>query len=119
MRNVLICAAVLAVSACSVSQEAARPALEVSPGAIEAHIRFLADDQMEGREAGTRGYALATNYVEAQFRLIGLEPGGLEGFRAAVPLQTLTPLPEHAEMRVDGVAMAPGDDFIVGGPSCS
>ncbi|WBQ13269.1 M28 family metallopeptidase [Hyphomonadaceae bacterium BL14] len=114
MRKVFICAAVLAVSACSVSQEPARPALEVTPGAIEAHIRFLADDHMEGREAGSRGYALATNYVEAQYRLIGLEPGGLEGYRAAVPLQTLTPLPEQAEMRIDGTAMVPGDDFIVG-----
>lgn len=113
MRKVLICAAVLAVSACSVSQEPARPALEVTPGAIEAHIRFLADDHMEGREAGTRGYALATNYVEAQYRLIGLEPGGLEGYRAAVPLQTLTPLAEHAGFSIDGVAMTPGDDFIV------
>jgi hypothetical protein len=113
VRKMLICAAVLAVSACSVSQEAARPALDVTPGSIEAHIRFLADDLMEGREAGTRGYALATNYVEAQYRLIGLEPGGNDGYRAAVPLQTLTPLSEHAGLSIDGAAMTPGDDFVV------
>ncbi|MBI1263535.1 MAG: M28 family peptidase [Alphaproteobacteria bacterium] len=114
MRNTLICAAVLAVSACSAnSQQPALPSLEVAPGAIEAHIRFLADDMMEGREAGSRGYQLAANYVEAQYRLIGLEPGGLEGYRAAVPLQTLTPLPEHAGLSIDGAAMVPGDDFVV------
>jgi hypothetical protein len=48
----------------------------ITPAAIEAHMRFLASDLMEGREAGTRGYDLAANYVAAQFRLFGLRPAG-------------------------------------------
>ena len=50
--------------------------IAVRPSAIEAHIRYLADDLMEGREAGTRGYDLAAAYVASQFRLLGLEPAG-------------------------------------------
>ncbi|MCC5996096.1 MAG: M28 family peptidase [Oceanicaulis sp.] len=113
MRNALLSIAVLAASACSLTAAPEPRALEVTPGAVEAHIRFLADDLMEGREAGTRGYGLAANYVEAQFRLIGLEPAGEDGYRARVPLQTLTPLPEHAVLVIDGTEKALGRDFVV------
>ena len=47
-----------------------------SPEAIKAHMTFLADDAMEGREAGTRGYDIAANYVAAQYALLGLKPAG-------------------------------------------
>jgi hypothetical protein len=58
-----------------------------SSARIEADVRFLADDLLEGREAGTRGYDLAALYVAAQYRLIGLEPGGEDGsFFQRVPM---------------------------------
>ena len=53
---------------------------KVSPQAIEAHVRFLADDLLEGRRLGTRGHELAARYVAAQFATIGLQPGGTEGY---------------------------------------
>lgn len=46
---------------------------------IEADVRFLADDLLEGREAGTRGYDLASLYVAQRFRAIGLAPAGDDG----------------------------------------
>ncbi len=42
---------------------------------VQAHTTFLADDLLEGRGTGTRGYALAAHYVASQFARIGLEPG--------------------------------------------
>ncbi len=58
-----------------------------SAARIEADVRFLADDLLEGREAGTRGFDLAALYVASQYRLIGLEPGGDDGtFFQSVPL---------------------------------
>jgi len=58
-----------------------------SAARIEADVRFLADDQLEGREAGTRGFDLAALYVATQFRLVGLEPAGDSGtFFQAVPM---------------------------------
>lgn len=54
---------------------------------VRAHATFLADDAMEGRAAGTRGYQLAANYVAAQFARLGLEPGaGPDSFRQPVRL---------------------------------
>jgi hypothetical protein len=62
-------------------------ALALSAGRIEADVRFLADDLLEGREAGTRGFDLAALYVATQYRLIGLEPAGEDGsFFQRVPM---------------------------------
>jgi Peptidase family M28 len=47
----------------------------------------LADDNMEGRNAGSPGHRRAAEYVAAQFRKAGLKPGGDEGFLQSVPLE--------------------------------
>jgi Peptidase family M28 len=40
-----------------------------------AHVQFLADDQREGRNVGTKGYEAAADYVVGQFERAGLVPG--------------------------------------------
>ena len=57
------------------------------PDRIATHVAFLADDLLEGREAGTRGYDLAALYVSSQFAQAGLVPAGDKGgWLQAVPL---------------------------------
>ena len=46
---------------------------------IRAHVKFLADDLLEGRGTGTRGGDMAANYIAAQFALDGLKPAGDNG----------------------------------------
>jgi hypothetical protein len=46
---------------------------------LRAHMAFLADDLLEGRGTGTRGYQLAANYVRAHFEEMGLKPAGVSG----------------------------------------
>ena len=41
-----------------------------------AHVRYLADDALEGRGAGTNGARCAAQYIADQFEAIGLEPAG-------------------------------------------
>ena len=48
----------------------------IRPEGIRAQMGFLADDLLEGRGTGTRGYALAAAYVRSQFEEMGLKPGG-------------------------------------------
>jgi hypothetical protein len=55
-----------------------------------AHIQFLADDKLEGRNVGTPGYDKAVEYVESQFQAIGLKPAGINGFRQPVRLESRT-----------------------------
>ena len=67
----------LALVACAtpaLAQEAA-----TDRATLERDLRILADDDMEGREAGTRGYDRAAQYVSDRFAQIGLQPGGDEG----------------------------------------
>ena len=55
--------------------------------AMKAHVMFLASDAMAGREAGTRDYDIAAQYVAAQFYAAGLRPGGDNGgYLQRVPL---------------------------------
>src|SRR5262249_50884515 len=64
----------------SPSEPAMRVAREtITAAAIEAPIRFLSDDMLEGRAPGTRGYLLARQYIEAMMQWIGLQPGGPAG----------------------------------------
>jgi Zn-dependent M28 family amino/carboxypeptidase len=46
---------------------------------IRAHVEFLANDLLEGRETGSKGHAIAASYVAAQFTALGLKPGGANG----------------------------------------
>ncbi len=58
---------------------------------IEADVRFLADDLLEGREAGTRGHELAALYVAQRLRAIGLAPAGDSGtYYQRVPMLRAT-----------------------------
>ena len=46
---------------------------------FRAHVTFLADDVLEGREAGTRGHEIAARYIASQFALLGVRPGATGG----------------------------------------
>jgi len=46
---------------------------------IRAHVKFLADDLLEGRGPGVRGGDIAAHYMATQFELLGLKPAGDHG----------------------------------------
>jgi Zn-dependent M28 family amino/carboxypeptidase len=57
---------------------------------MRGHIRFLSHDLLEGRGPGTRGGALAEQYIAAQFAAAGLKPAGDNGtFFQRVPLTSV------------------------------
>ena len=88
----------------------------VDPAAIEAHVRFLADDLLEGRGIGTRGGALAAAYHEAVFRAAGLRPGGPDGYVQPVPMTAFLPDPEARVALERGgtrTILQAGEDFAV------
>ncbi|MBL0028327.1 MAG: M28 family peptidase [Rhodanobacteraceae bacterium] len=89
-RSLLIGAALLTLAACAPEHTAPAPASAEDTTAaarrIEADLRFLADDLLEGRETGTRGYDLAALYVASEFRKLGLEPAAAGSYLQPVPL---------------------------------
>ena len=55
------------------------PAPVFTPEAFRAHVAFLSDDLLEGRDTGSRGHEIAARYVASQFAGLGLKPGGDNG----------------------------------------
>lgn len=47
---------------------------------VQAHVKYLADDKLEGRRTGSAGELLAMQYIESNFQKIGLEPKGTNGY---------------------------------------
>ena len=51
-----------------------------------AHVKVLADDNLEGRETGSEGLRKAEAYVVDQLTMAGLQPAGSDGFYQPVKL---------------------------------
>ena len=82
-----------------------------------AHIQFLADDKLEGRNVGTPGFDAALDYVEGQFKAIGLKPAGTNGYRQPVALEGRLLDPDATTLAIvrDGKeqALAVGQDASI------
>jgi Zn-dependent M28 family amino/carboxypeptidase len=93
---------------------------EISAERIRAHIRFLADDALEGRAVGSRGGQLAARYIATQLELAGARPAGDHSkFFQTIPMvgvetQSNATLIANADGGPDGQAATFGwlDDFV-------
>jgi Peptidase family M28/PA domain len=67
--------AVMAAGAAAAQQKA-------SPDAQRwwAHVQFLADDSLEGRNTGSEGHKKAAAYIADRFKQAGLQPAGTSGY---------------------------------------
>lgn len=103
-RSRLLVLGLLALVACQrTPATAATPVATQDPAAtrIEADVRALADDAMQGRATGTPGFERAADYVVARFRALGLQPAGDSGtFSQHVPLLRATRLADGARFDV-------------------
>jgi Zn-dependent M28 family amino/carboxypeptidase len=72
-------ASALAAGALPVTPQEKAAEQAITPELIRAHVRFLASDLLEGRGPGTRGDALAQEYIATQFEGLGLKPGAQDG----------------------------------------
>lgn len=54
---------------------AVRYANTISVFELETHLKYLASDELEGRETGTMGQHMAAKYIADQFRKEGVQPG--------------------------------------------
>jgi len=123
-------ASLMSVS-CGLWAQAIPPAVKAAAESIDgekirAHVRFLADDLLEGRGPGLRGSELAAKYIATQFALYGLKPGGDNGTylqqvnfvgMKAIPEKTtmsLVPKPgEGVSIGLFSIDLKYGDDFTV------
>jgi hypothetical protein len=82
---------------------------------VRADVAFLADDLLEGRATGSRGYDVAAHYVAARFDSLGLKPGGTDGWYQQVPFVTASADPSHpSALTINGTRFANNEHVIVG-----
>ena len=89
----------------------------IEPERIRAHVKFLADDLLEGRGTGTRGGEIAAQYIAAQFALYGLQPAGDDGgYLQKVAFGGVTTLPDSTASLVGGprgdLPLRLGEDYV-------
>jgi aminopeptidase YwaD len=77
-----------------------------------AHIRYLADDRLEGRAVGSEGARCAAEYIAEQFRSIGLEPAGEGNFYQPFPIRKGAELGPDNTLEITGDPLALGSDWI-------
>lgn len=100
------------------ASDAENAALRIDESTLRAHVRFLADDLLEGRGPGARGGLLAAKYIASQFEAMGLEPATADR-NYFQPVQMIGSRPDpSSRLVVKGVAAEAdlkfGDDFVCG-----
>ncbi|MBK7432800.1 MAG: M28 family peptidase [Chitinophagaceae bacterium] len=78
---------------------------------LKRHLTVIAGEEMEGRETGTEGQRKAAEYIQAQFKTIGLTTAqSLKGYQQYYPLYRDSL--QKSELTVNGVVAEFGKDFI-------
>ncbi len=104
--------------------DAATPVTALSPDKanIEADMRFLADDDRAGREAGTPGYDAAAAYVAGRMEDMGVAAAGTDGsYFQTVPLRRSYRVPDALALNIanaetgDTLALEDNVDFVMFG----
>ena len=82
-------------------QAAEQAMAAVNPENIRWHVKFLADDLLEGRGTGQRGGDIAAEYIATQFALYGLKPGGDKGtYLQQINMVGMNAIPEKTTMSI-------------------
>jgi Zn-dependent M28 family amino/carboxypeptidase len=90
----------------ALAQAGATPA-RITPEQIDAHLRFLSSDLLEGRAPATRGGRLAEEYIVSQLKVFGLHPGvGDTSYFQRVPIDVVKADPKTIKVSASGKANA-------------
>ena len=91
------------------------PALDlIKARSLEGDLSFLSSDLLEGRATPSRGLDIAAEYIAAQFRRAGLEPGGDNGYFQTAHLAEVKPPGSDIELSLwisagENIAVPPAD----------
>jgi hypothetical protein len=79
---------------------------------LKSHIRYLADDKLEGRRTGTHGEELARDYIIEQFKKIGLTPKGTEYYPQSFIVNDGKQIGTASYFFINDKELIPGKDFF-------
>src|SRR5689334_19043854 len=89
----------------------------ITPEEIDAHLRFLSSDLLEGRAPATRGGQIAEQYIASQLQTFGVKRGvGDSSYFQRVPIDVVRADPKTIRVTASGKASANlrfTDDVVV------
>jgi Zn-dependent M28 family amino/carboxypeptidase len=116
LRKNLCAAAFFGLAFSLAAQQSSPPAQHFDGQSWWAHVKFLADDNLEGRETGSEGLRKAESYVVDQFSKAGLQPAGTNAFYQPVEFisRQIVEKDSSAALVVSGKAqpLTLGDDYF-------
>lgn len=123
IKSTLILAALAMGFACTSENQTITEIDQAALDAVEAesyaaHIRALSADEFMGRKPFTKGDTLTVNYIEEQFKALGLEPGNGDSYFQEVPMAEITSLPSAKGWTFEGAngrfTIQHLDDYVIG-----
>ncbi len=89
------------------------PEFQLQKAEVEAHLRFLASDELQGRRTGEPGNDIAARYIAAQFEAYGLKPApGADGYFQTISFEATTP-PSQASLTLNKTNYSQGDNLLI------
>ena len=79
---------------------------------LQKHVQYLADDKLEGRRTGTAGELLAMEYIIGQYKSLGIEPKGSNGFVQEFEINEGLQLDEKNGFKINGQSLVLQDDYF-------
>lgn len=101
----------LLVAACTAQQKTTKNDARLIDN-LKTHIQYLADDKLEGRRAGSNGEKLAMEYIAEQFKTIGIEPKGSEGYFQPFEINEGKQIEPGTYLSINGDRLVVGTDFF-------
>ncbi|HMG92163.1 MAG TPA: M28 family peptidase [Chryseolinea sp.] len=84
----------------------------VTAAELEAHLSFLASDEMRGRNTGSPEIDIAASYIATQFKLAGIKPGVGASYFQNVELERINS-PKSGEITIGQDVLKLKDDFLL------
>jgi hypothetical protein len=79
----------------------------ISASSLKGHVSFLASDLLEGRGTPSQGQDIATEYIAAHFRRMGLEPRGTNGYFQETDYQVAVAPTEGVSLEIARIKVDP------------
>lgn len=79
---------------------------------LQKHVQYLADDKLEGRRTGTAGELLAMEYIIGQYKNLGIEPKGSNGFIQEFEINEGLQLDAQNGLKINGQSLVLQEDYF-------
>jgi Zn-dependent M28 family amino/carboxypeptidase len=109
-KSAVLALVTITLTGCHGASRSAPP--PISAAEYERHIVTLSSDEFEGRKPGTAGERKTVDYLESEFKKLGLAPGNGDSYLQQVPIVEIT-AGSDASFSFGGTQLEYGTDMVI------